>query len=174
MRKGWAIVLNLAVPGSGLIVLRREWLGLAAAALFGILAQVALLGLLLLPATIPAWLTTLSVSLALFVWLGAQWLLWMRWRTATGPGMERQLSALCERAADALSRQAFAEAAEILEVALTVNDEDLAVNVKWAELMTVTGQFPKARQAWRRILSLDRSGDARRLALEALAALPEE
>lgn len=173
MRTRLAVVCNLIVPGSGLIVLRREWLGLAAAALFGVFGQVTLLGLLLLPATIPTWLTTLSFSAAVFVWLGAQWRLAVRIRTATGPDVERELAFLRDQAAEALARQAYAEATDILRVAMTLNDEDLDANIQWAELMTLTGKFRQAARAWHRVLQLDRTSQHTRRAREALAALPE-
>ena len=173
MRIRLTVLCNLIVPGSGLIVLRREWLGLTAAVLFGVFGQIALLGALLLPATIPSWLTTLSFSAAVFVWLGAQWQLLVRIRTATGPDVERELAFLRERTAEALGRQAYAEAADILRVALTLNDEDLDANLQWAELMTLTGKFRQAARAWRRVLQLDRTNQHTRRAREALASLPE-
>ena len=43
-RQGLARVINLVAPGSGLVLLRREWLGLAVAALFAVLGQVVVLG----------------------------------------------------------------------------------------------------------------------------------
>ena len=172
MRTGWAIVLNVVVPGGGLIALRREWLGLAVAALFGVLGQVALLGLLMLPATIPMWLTAVCGGVAVVVWLGAQWLLWLRVRQATGPAVGRELGMLRRQAEEAVARQKYAEAEDLLRVALTLDDENLAVNVQWAETLTLMGQFRPARRAWRRVLYLDRSGQSRRRALEALATLP--
>ena len=45
MRKAIAIWMNLLVPGTGLILLRREWLGLAMAMLFCVCAQVGLWGM---------------------------------------------------------------------------------------------------------------------------------
>jgi membrane protein implicated in regulation of membrane protease activity len=174
MRTRLAIAFNLFVPGAGLILLRREWLGVSAALLFGILAEVAVLGTLVLPATVPPWMTTLCLSAAVFVWLGAQWRLWVRIRSATGPALERQMAALVERAAEAVARRAYAEATELLQVAMTLDDEDLPASIRWAELMTLMGRFGQARRAWRRVLQLDRSsGRHRRQALEALASLPQ-
>ena len=172
MRNRLAVACNLIIPGSGLILLRRDWLGLAAAVLFAVFGEIVLLGLLLVPATIPAWLTTLSFSAAVFVWLGAQWQLAIRIRSATGPGVERELAALRRRAVDAVSRQAFSEATDILRVALTLDDENIEANIQWAELMTLTAKFREADRAWHRVRQLDRSGDYARIAKEAQAALP--
>ncbi|MHC4609438.1 MAG: hypothetical protein ACYS7M_03730 [Planctomycetota bacterium] len=173
MRSRSAIIFNLIVPGSGLILLRRDWLGLATALLFTILAEVALLGLLILPATIPPWMTTACLSAALFVWLGAQWRLWVRVRVVTGPAVERELALLRRRSAEAVANEAYAEALDILQVAMTLSDEDVAANIQWAELMTLMGRFRQARRAWRRVLQLDRTGQHRRRTTEALAALPD-
>jgi hypothetical protein len=173
MRRRLAIICNLVVPGSGLIVLRREWLGLALAVLFALLAEVALAGALIVPATIPVSLTTLSFSAAVLVWIGAQWRLLVRLRAAYGPAVERELASLRERAAAALAKRDYVDARDILSVALTINDEDVACNVQWAELMTLMGRFPQARRAWRRVLRLDRDDTHRRTAVEALASLPD-
>ena len=170
---GWAVLCNVVAPGSGLITLRREWLGLTLALLFSLLAQVALLGAWVVPAAIPGWVTTASFSAAVLVWLAAQWRLWVRIRSATGPELERQLSVLRQRAADAQARNEHAEAIEILQVAMTLNDEDLAANIQWAQIMTLVGRFRPARAAWRRVLRLDRNSQHRREAIEALTALPE-
>jgi len=172
MRVTRALVLNLFVPGAGLIVLRREWLGLAAAALFALLGQIALLGLLLLPATIPPWLTTLGCAGAATVWLGAQFLLGARARALGGDAATEQIALLLQRADQTIASQAYAETEAILRLALAINDEEPTVNIRWAQLMTLMGRFRQARRAWRRVLSLDRTGVHRRTALEALAALP--
>jgi len=172
MRVRSAILCNLLVPGSGLIILRREWLGVSTALLFTILAQGALLGALVLPAAVPVWLTTACFAGALLVWLGAQWRLWVWTRTATGPAVEYEVAELCRRAGEAAVRREYAEAAHILEVARTLDDENVTVNLQWAELTTLMGRFGQARRAWRRVLQLDRSGEHRRRADEALASLP--
>ena len=84
------------------------------------------------------------------------------------------MAALVERAAEAVARRAYAEATELLQVAMTLDDEDLPASIRWAELMTLMGRFGQARRAWRRVLQLDRSsGRRRRQALEALASLPQ-
>lgn len=67
-----AIILNLFLPGAGLILRRREWLGLALVVLFGICCNVAIAGWLIAPAAIPGWLTTLAAVLAAATWLAAQ------------------------------------------------------------------------------------------------------
>lgn len=67
-----AIILNLFLPGTGLILRRREWLGLSLAVLFGVCCNVAIAGWLIAPAAIPGWLTMFAVLLAAVTWLAAQ------------------------------------------------------------------------------------------------------
>ncbi len=173
MRRALAIPCNLLVPGCGLIVLRREWLGLAVAALYGLLGEVVLLGTLIVPGTVPAWVTTACVTGAVLVWLGAQWRLFVGLRAADGPALVRELAILRQQAADAAVNGAYDQACDILRVALALNDEDLACNIQWAELMTLMGRFREARRGWRRVEQLDHGKQHHRAALEALATLPE-
>lgn len=172
MRRKLAILCNLLVPGSGLILLRRDWLGLTAALLFGLLAELALLGWLIVPATIPGWLISVAAGAAVAVWLGAQWRLWVRLRNTAGPALEAELSSLRRQAAEAIERRQYAEALGILRLALSLNDEDPDCRVQRAELLTLMGRLPQARREWERVLQLQPTDLHRNQAREALASLP--
>lgn len=152
---------NLVAPGSGLIVLRREWLGLTLSFLFVLLAQIGVVGLLLWPATIPNRLARVAAVLAAVIWSGSQWLLLRRRRSATGDAAEREIRLLCQRASDALGGGRLAEAGDWLRAALKINDEHLLANRKWAELAARTGRTHEAVGAWRRVLQLERDPVAR-------------
>jgi hypothetical protein len=65
-------LLNLILPGAGLIVRRREWLGFSLALVFGICGNVALAGWLIAPAAVPGGLTLLAFVLSGLIWLSAQ------------------------------------------------------------------------------------------------------
>jgi hypothetical protein len=67
-----ALLLNLVVPGSGLILRRREWLGVALAGLFGMAVNVALGGWLLAPMAIPGWIKWSAAAIAVCAWALAQ------------------------------------------------------------------------------------------------------
>lgn len=67
-----AWVLNFLLPGSGLILRNREWLGLSLAAVFAICADVAIAGAVIAPAAIPSWLTILAAVLAGICWVLSQ------------------------------------------------------------------------------------------------------
>ncbi|MCK4658632.1 MAG: tetratricopeptide repeat protein [Phycisphaerae bacterium] len=172
MRKSVALWLNVLVPGGGLILLRREWLGLVLALLFCLCVQIGLWGMFIVPASIPGWVTSSALFGAVLVWICAQYTLVLRLRQAFGPGIERQIVHLCELAKRAVASGDYARAEEFLEVALTLNDEDPHVNTLWAQLMTALGRFDRARPAWVRVVQLSEEGFVKRQAVEALAALP--
>lgn len=69
-------MLNVIVPGSGLVLRRREWLGLLLSLVFAICANLAVAGWLVAPAAVPRWLTILAALLAVGSWLFAQYLYW--------------------------------------------------------------------------------------------------
>lgn len=66
------LLLNLTVPGTGLLCLRQWRLGLTTAAGFVVSAELALCGWLVSPAGIPRWLTWLGTAGAAVSWLAAQ------------------------------------------------------------------------------------------------------
>lgn len=70
-----AWLLNVIVPGTGLIVRRREWLGFSLALVFGICGNVALAGWLIAPAAVPRWLVHVAAGLCGLSWLLSQWLM---------------------------------------------------------------------------------------------------
>jgi hypothetical protein len=172
MRNHLTLLCNVIVPGSGLVICRREWLGLAIAMLFAILANVAILGIAVLPAAIPPWVTGTCLGAAVIVWLGSQWQLLVRMRVVARPGLEDELRDLRQRAAESTRTKDYPKAIALLRIALTLNDEDLQTNVQWAELMTLMGKFNEAERAWRRVQTLDRHRQFDRAAKEALASLP--
>lgn len=172
-RRWWALGLNLIAPGAGLVVLRREWLGLSLAVLFVLLAQVALGGFLLFPAVLPRTITIVSAAIAAGVWFSAQWLGVVRARAVLGSEAQHGVEVLRDRAAEALAQHRFAEARELLRLALSINDENLEVHVLWARLMTLTGQFRRARRAWQSVLRLDEGDAHHEEALNAIDDLPD-
>jgi len=80
-----AIVLNLIVPGAGLILLRAEPVGILIAAVYGLAGQVGALGLLSLPAQIPREVAVAAVVVAGLTWLAGQWVLRQRLRADPAP-----------------------------------------------------------------------------------------
>ena len=73
---------NLVVPGAGLIMLRREWLGFCLALLYSLCANFAVTGLLIAPMAWPRWLVAISAVLAGLAWALAQVLCLLQWKNA--------------------------------------------------------------------------------------------
>lgn len=70
-----AWLLNLILPGAGLILARREWLGFLLAIVFGICGNVALAGWFIAPMAFPSWLTGIATVMTVLAWAVAQVLL---------------------------------------------------------------------------------------------------
>lgn len=68
-------LLNLVIPGAGLIMRGRHWLGFALAMLFGLAVNTAIAGWLVAPVAIPRFYTWTATLLALVTWILAQALL---------------------------------------------------------------------------------------------------
>lgn len=174
MRVSSAVLINILVPGAGLIALRREWLGLAVALLFWVLAEIGIIGLWLTPATIPARVSVGMLIAAFTVWAGCQWLLIKRIRVATGDAVERELTLLSRRVEEAIAKNSLAEAHDLLRAALMLNDEHLEINRRWADLMTKMARNREAARAWHRVIHLEPDPEKRRAARRELEQLSAE
>ncbi|MFQ5422379.1 MAG: hypothetical protein ACE5F9_00195 [Phycisphaerae bacterium] len=116
-----AFFLNMLLPGTGLIVLRREWLGFCLVVLFGMCGHVAVAGWLIAPETIPTRWSGLALALAISAWILAQWLyrrqkLFLKQRAAG-------LDILLREARSALQSCDLATARRALESGLALDDE---------------------------------------------------
>src|SRR5262245_36201868 len=131
-----AIVMNLLVPGTGLILLGREWLGLGLTVAFGVTGELAAMGGLLAPASLPDSITILVIALAVVTWLLAQFFLWARIRFLRDPRLPGDLAALCETAESAIRRNDPESAWHALRLALAMDCTDLHSRVLWARLLT--------------------------------------
>ena len=171
--RGLIFFCNALVPGAGLVLMRREWLGAALTVLFTTAVLVALWGWLLIPLEVPRWVTIGAAIAAAVTWLAAQALAWSRGRLVLGEEARARLRFLEQEAAEALERGELAEARELLLVALTLNDEYLPIRRQWAVLLTRTGRLPDARRAWKKLLKLDRAGTYREEARKALTNLAQ-
>ena len=147
-------LLNIIIPGTGLVVRRREWLGFSLAIMFGLCGNVTLAGWLIAPAAVPAWLTRLASALAALTWVAAQLLLHRQGtllkRRASG------LAALLREAHSALEAGDTESARLALESGAAVDDEAAELYVLRARLCDLVGDDRGARAARRRIHRLDR------------------
>ena len=79
----WLVLLaNVIAPGAGLVILRREWLGVSLAILCTLFLQVALWGFFILPASIPWAVSVLAAVAGAGTWAAAP-------VAGSGPGLRR-------------------------------------------------------------------------------------
>jgi len=173
MKRSWIWAVNILVPGAGLIVLRREWLGLAVAMLFCVFLQCAIFGGWLAPASIPPAVTVVAFLAAMLTWALSQWQLIRRFRETCGPHAEREIYLLGQRSDDAAAANQLDDAQDLLMTALRLNDEHVDTLIRWANLMTRQARYRDAKRAWQRIRQLDRSSEHRQLADHALQKLSQ-
>lgn len=114
-----AWISNLILPGSGLILLRKEWLGLTVSLLFAAFGNMAVAGLLVAPESLPAWLTWLAGIMTFATWTLAQVLL-IRQRSELSAAL-RHAQALAQEARAAMSRNDM-DAARVLITEGLAND----------------------------------------------------
>lgn len=127
-----AWVLNILFPGVGLILRRREWLGLTHAVLFSLCANLAIAAWLIAPDAIPGWLAVLATVFTLLAWLAAQGLLArheMEIRRRT-----KVLAALIQEARQSLGANRLDVARVALESALEIDSEHPDVKGLWDRL----------------------------------------
>lgn len=167
-----AAVLNLLLPGSGLILTHRHWLGFVMALLFTACGHVAAIGILIAPEAIPHRLTALATGGAAAIWLNAQYLFFRRVIVLSDRTRTAQI-ALCHQLADEGVQQGRTEDAwGALDVALTIDDEDLQTHLRRARLYQLLGKPLEARRSWRKVQQLDKQQAFRREMIQALQHLP--
>jgi hypothetical protein len=163
-----ACLLNILIPGLGLIVRRREWLGFALAVVFGICCNVALAGRLIAPVAIPSWLTHSATAFAVFTWFSGQVL--FRHEVVLQRRRAGGVAVLVESARNALDAGDTERARRCLEAGASLDDEHLELHLLLARLRTVVGDQGGARRAWRRVRKLDCQGRFREEAEQGLTA----
>ncbi len=174
MRTGISIALNLFVPGSGLVLVKRERWGMALACVFCASGHVALFGSWITPASISSSVTLVGWAGVAASWVAAQALMWSRVSVLRSPDFDSQQAVLRQMGAEAIEDGIYVNARLALQSALALDDEDLDTNVLWARLMTLVGRFPEARRTWRRVQQLDGEGRYRQESAEALRQLPSD
>ena len=155
-----AVILNLLLPGTGLILLRREWLGLCTSLFFALALEVGLFSWLLAPLALPFWVQVVAWLCGGAIWVGAQMLVRSRLAFLNDPDLPEQMASLLRRADEAMRDENLKEARGLLRVALTLDDEDVEANVRLADLLTAQGRSKEARRVWRRVSRLDGTAQA--------------
>jgi len=145
--------LNILIPGCGLIVLKREWLGFFVAAFFGLCGNAALAGWLIAPDALPKWLVVFIALVTAATWIGAQLLLASRQRDIVR--RQEGLSRILLDARNALDTGNLDSARAHLENGCDLDEESVEWHVLWARVCTRDGDLVAGQQAWSRVLKLD-------------------
>lgn len=166
-----ALLLNLILAGSGLILRRREWLGLSMAMIFAICGNVAIAGWLIAPQAVPPWLTRLAVLLGALSWLLSQFLFYRQGRILIRT--EHALSNLLAEASKALNAGDLAAARQALDNGVMLDDENVELHAMRARLSALQGDQRAMEAEWRRVLKLDSHGRYQADAQAALRSRPQ-
>lgn len=135
-------VLNILVPGVGLILRRREWLGLTLALLYALCANLAIASWLIAPDAIPSWLAALATSFTGLGWLAAQWL-FARHQAETRR-RARVLETLIQEARQSIGANRLDVARVALESAMEIDGEHTEVKALWGRLCEMdAGERPE-------------------------------
>lgn len=149
-------LINLVIPGGGLILIGSELLGVLIAALFTLSASYALAATLLFPDDTSATWRGLGLGVALGSYLGAQ----LRYAQSVRHQAD-QADADLRHAALRAARGALADgradlAWEAVQPVLPQAEGDLLVAYRVAQVLTARGAGHAALSAWRRVRRLDR------------------
>ncbi len=174
MRSALCIALNVLMPGTGLVLAKRERWGTALALFFCVSGQVFLYGAWLTPASVPKAMTLLAAIVLVVTWMSAQGMLYARLTQLSSVDLDSQIKDLVVLSKEAIEDGVYVNARLALESALSLDDENVQVNVLWARLMTLMGRFPEARRSWKRVCQLDKDGLYGREAESALRELPPD
>jgi len=149
-------LINLVVPGGGLILIGSETMGVLIALLFTAAASFAIAASLLFPADFPPTWRGLGIGVAVGTYLGAQ----IRYA--------QTVRHQCERAADesrgaalqgvrrALLAGRVEDAWRALQPVVEQAENDLVVAYRLAQVLTAREGGAAALAAWRRVRRLDR------------------
>ena len=149
-------LVNLVIPGGGLILIGREILGVLIAVLFTVAACYALAATLLFPDDTSAAWRGLGIGVAIGTYLGAQirYAQTVRYQADQAFGDLRRAAL---RAARGALRDGRAEDAwNALQPLLPQAEADLLVAYRVAQVLTARGNGLVALNAWRRVRRLDR------------------
>lgn len=172
MQRWIAILCNLVVPGSGLIVLQRDWLGVTLSLVFGVTATVGVWSVWITPASVPGWASVVSLAVAGACWVAGQAAMRRQLQNYRSADVLAEVRSLREQALERTSAGDYDAAHRLLRFALSLDDEDVETHVQVAELLTLVGRFRPARRAWQRVDRLDREGTYRRHVAAALDRIP--
>jgi|GEM_PF-1161728 len=155
--RAWlAGVLNLLVPGLGIIYLGRAWTGLIVGLIFAAFANLALWAVLLIPDDLPDWGPPLALGLAAGAYVGCQVNFVKSSRDRQKCAQEAVRRSALAAVGQALECGDFNAAQAALEPVRHLASQDLLVAYRLAQVLTGLGDAQAACAAWRQVKTLDR------------------
>lgn len=152
----WTYLLNLIIPGAGLLAIDAVGAGLLVAITFTLAANATIVATLLIPDDVPRVWRGLLIGITCGVYIGAQFRLAQSLR-------ERRSAVDQQRRRNALQAvQAHLQAGELdaawaaIESVRIWAETDLVVAYRRAQLLSVRGDAAAARRAWEHVRRLDR------------------
>ena len=159
MNQGWRINLaaglNLLVPGAGIILLGRTWVGLLIGVLFLTCANFALWTTLLIPDDYSPWLRGLGIGLAGGTYIGAQMRLTQTVRQQRHQIQSKLRHMALSTVRECLQREDYAAALKAIAPVRGHGNNDLLVAHRLAQILTGLNHAD-ALAAWRHLRTLDR------------------
>jgi len=153
-----AAVLNLVLPGGGLIVLDSIGSGLIVGLLFVACANFALVSVLLFPDDFSPTVQALGVGLAAGSYVGAQVRLAKALRRARTRAFETWRRGVLWTTRILLERGEHGAARDAILPLAQAAPDDLLVQYRLVQALVAAGELPDARAACERLKRLDRRG----------------
>lgn len=150
MSRSFGRLLNLIIPGAGLVPIRREWLGLSLALLFAVCVNIWIAGQWIAPLAVPHWLSLLALALGILGWISAQALLIHH--TRRHEAIQKEVDSLVAQARRDVLRGEIDSAHAALEAAGALDSERADVLAAEADLRESQGDSEMALQLRKRIL----------------------
>jgi hypothetical protein len=154
----WARVINLVLPGGGLIVASAPLSGVVIGFAFAICANFALASILLFPDDFPPSLQALSVGLAAGSYVGAQIRLVQTLRRHRANAETAWRRQTLWRTRELLESGNYAQARDMLTPLADQLPDDLHVTYRLAQVLTEVAAPEVAGAAWQRLHDLDVHG----------------
>jgi hypothetical protein len=151
-----ARLINLVIPGGGLILIGSEAIGVLIATLFTASADLAIAASLLFPDDFASTWRGLAIGVAIGTYIGAQVRYAQTVRCRGQRLAESRRHAALRDARVALAAGRVSDAWCALQPLADEAERDVALAYRWAQVLTAKGSGAAAQAAWRRVRRLDR------------------
>ncbi len=135
-------LMNIILPGTGLISIRREWLGLSLSILFAICVNIFIAGQWIAPLAIPRWLSFTALGLAAVCWVAAQ-LLFESFRRAAAE-VRLEIDVLIRQGRADIVEGDGASACAALEAAVALDNECVEALAACIDAYELVGRHAEA------------------------------